>query len=224
MPRSKHTAQEKLDLITEYQQQDKQPQATFARMHQITKSTFDRWIKLYQRDGFEGLEEVRQNTHYSKSLKIAAVQAYLAGEGSLRSLTIKFGLRNSEQLRNWISKYNGDKLTASPSRKQVPNMARKTSFEERIKIVEYVVKDKHSYTEAAEHFQVSYQQARSWVLKYKDGGYEALVDNRGHRKPETELTDLDKANLRIRQLESQLKDQELYKAFAKKLQELQRKG
>ena len=103
-------------------------------------------------------------------------------------------------------------------------MSRKTTFEERIEIVEYVVKGEHSYTETANHFQVSYQQARSWVLKAKNGGYEALVDNRGHRKPEHELTDLDKANLRIRQLESQLKDQELYKAFAKKLQELQRKG
>ena len=157
-------------------------------------------------------------------MKLAAVHAYQAGEGTLRALTVRFGLRNSKQLVDWISKYNEDKLTASPARKQIPIMTRKTSFEERIKIIEYVVKDKHSYTEAAEYFQVSYQQARSWVLKAKDGGYEALVDNRGHRKPESELTDLDKANLRIRQLESQLKDQELYKAFAKKLQELQRKG
>ncbi|WP_420843325.1 helix-turn-helix domain-containing protein, partial [Lacticaseibacillus camelliae] len=30
-----------------------------------------------------------------------------------------------------------------------------------------MTKYKHSYSEAAEHFQVSYQQARSWVLKAK---------------------------------------------------------
>ncbi|WP_459783045.1 helix-turn-helix domain-containing protein, partial [Pediococcus ethanolidurans] len=67
-----------------------------------------------------------------------------------------------------------------PSRKQVPTMSRKTTFEERIEIVEYVTKDKHSYSEAAEHFQVSYQQARLWVRKAESNGYPALMDNRGH--------------------------------------------
>ena len=103
-------------------------------------------------------------------------------------------------------------------------MSRKTTFDERIEIVEYVTKDNHSYTEAAAHFGVSYQQARSWVLKVKAGGYEALVDNRGHHKELSELTDLDKANRRIRELEDQLKDQELKDAFVKKLLELQHKG
>lgn len=68
------------------------------------------------------------------------------------------------------------------------------------------------------------QQARSWAIKAKEKGFEALVDNRGHRKPESELTELDKANLRIRQLESQIKDQQLLEAFIKKYQELQHKG
>lgn len=68
-------------------------------------------------------------------------------------------------------------------------MSRKTTFEERIEVVEYVTKNKHSYAEAAEHFQVSYQQARSWVLKAKDGGYEALIDNRGHHKAQADLTE-----------------------------------
>ncbi|MDN5575861.1 MAG: helix-turn-helix domain-containing protein [Pediococcus sp.] len=103
-------------------------------------------------------------------------------------------------------------------------MGRKTTVEERIAVVEYVTKDKHSYSEAATHFQVSYQQTRSWVLKAHERGYESLVDNRGHHKKQAELTDLDKANLRIRELESQLKDKELYEAFIKKFQELRHKG
>ncbi len=119
---------------------------------------------------------------------------------------------------------NSDTLTASPSRKQVPIMSRKTTFEERIEIVEYVTKHKHSYTEAAEHFQVSYQQARSWVIKAQERGYESLVDKRGHRKPVAELTEVDKLRLENRQLKSQLADKELVEAFAKKLQELQRRG
>jgi transposase-like protein len=224
MPRSKFTALEKLKLIEEFQQSGI-PNATFARQHGIDKKALERWSKRYQRDGLEGLEEAKKNNHYSKDLKLAVVFAYLNGEGTFTELADRYGLRNSTQAKVWVAKYNEDKpLTASPSRKQVPTMPKKTTFEERIEVVEYVVKHKHSYAEAAEHFQVSYQQARSWVLKAKNGGYEALVDNRGHHKDESELTDLDKANLRIRQLEAELKDKELVEQFAKKLLELQRKG
>ena len=224
MPRSKFTAFEKLKLIEEFQQSGI-PNATFARQHGIDKIALERWSKRYQRDGLEGLEEAKKNKHYSKDLKLAVVLAYLNGEGTFVELADRYGLRNSTQAKVWVAKYNGDKpLTASPSRKQVPTMRKKTTFEERIEVVAYVVKHKHSYTEAAKHFQVSYQQARSWVLKAKNGGYEALVDNRGHHKDESELTDLDKANLRIRQLEAELKDKELVEQFAKKLLELQRKG
>lgn len=103
-------------------------------------------------------------------------------------------------------------------------MSRKTTFEEHIEIVEYVTKHKHSYAEVAEHFHVSSQQARSWVIKAQNEGYETLVDRRGHRKPATELTELDKLRLENCQLKSQLADKKLVEAFAKKLLELQRRG
>lgn len=224
MPRSKLTALEKLKLIEEFQRSGIS-NATFTRQHGIDEKALERWSIRYQRDGLKGLEEAKKNIHYSKELKLTVVSAYLNGEGTFVELADKYGLRNSTQAKVWVTKYNEDKpLTASPSRKQVPTMSKKTTFKERIEVVEYVVKHKHSYTEAAEHFQVSYQQARSWVIKVKNGGYEALVDNRGHHKEESELTDLDKANLRIRQLEAELKDKELVEQFAKKLLELQRRG
>jgi len=224
MSRSKFTVLEKLNLIEDYQQSGL-PRATYERRHGIGKDTLRSWLIRYQRDGLEGLQEAKKNIHYSKELKHTVVFAYLNGEGTFGELADRYGLRNATQAQNWVTKYNEDKpLTASPSRKRVPTMPKKTTFEERIEIVEYVVKHKHSYAEAAEHFQVSYQQARSWMLKAKNGGYEALVDNRGHHRDKSELTDLDKANLRIRQLEAELKDKELVEQFAKKLLELQRKG
>jgi transposase-like protein len=150
------------------------------------KDSLKRWSLRYKRDGLEGLEEARQTIHYSKELKETVVFAYLNGEGTLERTWQTIWITSTLlKQKTWVDKYNGDKpLTASPSRKQVPTMPKKTTFEERIEVVEYVVKHKHSYTEAAEHFQVSYQQARSWVLKAKNGGYEALVDNRGHHKDE----------------------------------------
>jgi len=211
-------------MLTAFEQ-SKLPAGTFASQHGIRRQLLVNWQERYGRDGLDGLKEAHQNNHYSKELKLKAVMAYLTGEGSLTGLALKFGLRSHQQLKVWVSTYNRDKtLTASSSRKQVPIMSRKTTFEERIKIVEYVTKYDHAYTEAAAHFQVSYQQVRTWVLKVRDGGYAALIDNRGHRKPKQELTELDKANLRIRELEAQVKDQELYAAFIKKFQELQRRG
>ncbi|GAB5058185.1 hypothetical protein PESHB14_00300 [Pediococcus ethanolidurans] len=103
-------------------------------------------------------------------------------------------------------------------------MSRKTTFEERIEIVEYVTKDKHSYSEAAEHFQVSYQQARMWVRKAEANGYPALMDNRGHRKQRDELTENEQLKLEIRQLKVQLKEKEIIEKFAKNCRNFSTRG
>jgi len=224
MPRSKYSAIEKLALINEFETSG-QSYKTFSNRYGFSGKTLYRWQERYNRDGIKGLMEASKNHHYSKAFKLTVVHAFLSGEGTPQALTMKYGLRSETQVINWVSRYNRDKtVTASPSRKQVPTMAQKTTWEERIQVVEYITIHKHSYSEAAEHYQVSYQQARLWVLKAKDGGYEALKDNRGHRKPKQELTDLEKANLRIRQLEGQVADIQLLENFVKKYQELQHKG
>ncbi|WP_262315078.1 helix-turn-helix domain-containing protein [Lacticaseibacillus parakribbianus] len=224
MPRSKYTVEEKLAFLAEFRHSNLGPKR-FEREHGLSEHSVERWQARYERDGLEGLSEAKQNNHYSSALKLAMVLAYQNGEGTLNELALQYGLRSEADLCRWISKYNEDKtLTASPIRKQVPTMSRKTTFEERIEVVEYVTKDKHSYAEAADHFQVSYQQARSWVLKAKDGGYEALVDNRGHHKAQADLTENEKLRLEVRRLKAELADKELVEAFLKKLQELQRRG
>lgn len=224
MPRSKFTPKEKLDLLTEFKQSSV-PRAVFSRQHGIESQTLSRWLKKYELEGVQGLTEATKNRKYSVAFKEEVVRAFLNGEGSLDSLTSRFHLRSETQISDWILRYNRDKtMAAFPSRKQVLTMSRKTTLEERIEIVEYVTEHKHTYSEAAKHYHVSYQQARLWVLKAKEYGYEGLVDGRGRRKPEEELTDLDKANLRIRQLESQVEDMKLMAAFIKKFKEIQRRG
>lgn len=102
-------------------------------------------------------------------------------------------------------------------------MSRKTTFEERIEIVEYVTAGKHTYVQAAEHFNTSYQQIRSWVLKSKENGYAALKDGRGRTKSIEEMTEVEKLQLENRQLKAKLKEQEVLDLFVKKFQELQNK-
>ena len=224
MPRSKHSLQKKLDLVLGFKEST-YPLRTFARKNNIVHKTFRRWVHLFDQYGIDGLKEVTKRTKYSYKFKLQVVTDYLEGKGSLETIAYKYGFRNTFQVSDWVFKYNNGKLLKDGSpRKKNSIMKKKITFEERIEIVEYVVKGKHTYKEAAEKYSISYQQVRSWVLKSKDGGYKALIDGRGHRKAKDDLTELDEAHLKIRELESQLKDQKLIEEFAKKLQEIQHRG
>ncbi|WP_367295944.1 transposase [Levilactobacillus yonginensis] len=217
---------EKLDILTGLSQTNLN-RSKYLEQYGIYDTTIRSWRELYKRDGLDGLKERHIWTRYSAETKQQAVEAYLNGEGSLVEISNHFGLRSDKQLRDWIKKfqYNGTNksLTDPPSRRQVRIMSRKTTFEERIEIVEYVTAGKHSYSQASEHFNVSYQQVRAWVLKSKDGGYTALKDGRGRTKPVEEMTEVERLKLENRQLKAQLKEQEVMELFAKKFRELQNK-
>ncbi|WP_367294835.1 transposase [Levilactobacillus yonginensis] len=217
---------EKLDILTGLSQTNLN-RSKYLEQYGIYDTTIRSWRELYKRDGLDGLKERHIWTRYSAETKQQAVEAYLNGKGSLVEISNHFGLRSDKQLRDWIKKfqYNGTNksLTDPPSRRQVRIMSRKTTFEERIKIVEYVTAGKHSYSQASEHFNVSYQQVRAWVLKSKDGGYTALKDGRGRTKPVEEMTEVERLKLENRQLKAQLKEQEVMELFAKKFRELQNK-
>jgi transposase len=66
---------------------------------------------------------------------------------------------------------------------------RQTTYEERIEIVAFCVENNDNYQLTSERFKVSYQQVYTWVQKYREQGYEALVDRRGKRKRAEELSD-----------------------------------
>lgn len=226
MPRTRFAPHEKLAIIQGLARTELTKKA-YLKSYGISGITIRRWQTFYEQSGIEGLEERHNWTRYSIETKQQAVAAYLNNEGSLTETSHRFGLRSKTQLQDWIKKfqYNGtnETLTAIPSRKQVRIMSRKTTFEERIKIVEYVTAGKHTYSQASEHFEVSYQQVRSWVLKSEKDGYIALKDGRGRTKPVDEMTELDQLKLENRQLKTKLKEQEVLDLFGKKYRELQKK-
>ncbi|MDN5954210.1 MAG: transposase [Loigolactobacillus coryniformis] len=120
MPRSKHTVLDKLVILDELTQ-SKIGLGPVDNRHGVDHKTLERWRNRYSRDGINGLKEAKKNKHYSKELKLKVVHAYLIGESTFDELANKFGLRGSQQVVDWVNKYNGDKpLTASPSRKRVP--------------------------------------------------------------------------------------------------------
>ena len=181
---------------------------------------------LYNRYGIEGLRQRKKSRRYTTAFKRKVVRAYLQGVGSEAELAIKFGLRSSTQVHDWLSKYNGNKVPSRSGgyKRRIPMTSRKLTFEDRIKITTYAIENGRDYLQTAEKFDVSYQQVRSWVLKVDQNGFEALQNGRGRKKSRDELSEMDKVLLENKRLKAELKAQEAQTKFAKKFLENLRKG
>ena len=100
---------------------------------------------------------------------------------------------------------------------------RTTTYEERVEIVSYCIEHGNDYTLTMEKYRVSYQQIYSWVRKYNEKGAEGLLDKRGKRKPESEMTELEKLRAENRMLEARNKRLETENAVLKKLEKIERR-
>lgn len=83
--------------------------------------------------------------------------------------------------------------------------SRKTTLEERIRIVEYCVSHSNDYSATSKEFNYSYGLVYSWVKKYKKNGIYTLKDGRGHNKTSDELSELEKLNTENRLLKAEKK-------------------
>ncbi|MBG9367905.1 helix-turn-helix domain-containing protein [Streptococcus sp. NLN64] len=221
--KSKISFEDKLKAVTQYIE-GKASSSELALQYGVDCSTIRKWIKMYQSQGPEGLQSTKHNQSYTTEFKLSCVEAYKLGEGSLLEIASKFGLRSPYQLRQWIIKYNShQELKDYNPIPEVYEMAsRKTTKEERLEIVQYCLNHDSNYKETARKFGCSYAQVYSWCRKYKLDGLEGLTDNRGRKRSEDELSELEKANRRIKELERRLEISEKESEFLKKVRELER--
>ena len=145
---------------------------------------------------------------YSKELKIEIIKRYLNGE-SATSLANKYNISTAEIVRNWVLKYNeGIEIKDYDPKGDVYTMkARKTTFEERLEIVNYVLTNDNDYKGAADKYNVPYASVYQWVLKYTEYGEDGLKDRRGRpssKEPQRELTNEDKQAIEIEKLKREL--------------------
>ena len=71
----------------------------------------------------------------------------------------------------------------------------KVNKEKKMEIVQYCIDHNHDYKGTAEFYGGNYAQIYNWVKKYESKGADGLQDRRGKRKPEEQLTDLEKPNV-----------------------------
>ena len=221
--KARYSAEEKISAVQEYLD-GKGSMKTIAQRLGIAFQSFKQWVKNYEAMGIDAFK-TNHNKHYSKAEKEQAVAAYLAGEGSHMEICQKFKILSTSQLKSWIKKYNGhEELKASGTGGlTIMTKGRKTSFEERIEIVEYCIAHDHNYTATAEKYEISYQQARNYTVKYEDGGVDALQDRRGKRKSEDMMSELERLRAEVKLLKAEKKRAEMEASFLKKLDEIERR-
>ena len=223
MPKSKICAEEKIKTV-ENILEGKESMSTAAKRLGIDWTTVRAWIISYKSNGLDAFTHVK-NKHYSAKEKIEAVIAYLSGEGSLNSLSQRFGLRSNMQLRDWIKRYNSHEelKTSGTGGCFTMTKGRKTTFDERVEIVQYCISHNHNYTETAAKYNISYQQARSYTVKYESGGLDALQDNRGKRKALDSLTEVERLRTELKMERARRMRAEMEASFLKKLDEIERR-
>lgn len=218
--KTKYSKEQKVQACEEYLNGRKSA-IQIANELQMSKSGWRqilRWVKKYQANGYTCFDERKVNGTYSKGFKNIIVQEYLQGYISAEDLAIKYSIPSHSTIISWIMKYNRHKELKDYSPNPEVYMAEtlKVSKEKKIEIVKYCIAHDHDYTGTAEAYGGNYAQIYNWVKKYESMGNDGLVDRRGKRKTEEELTDLEKAKRRIAELESINKYQEMELVLLKK--------
>jgi transposase-like protein len=223
MPKRKISAEDKIYAVNLYLD-GKESQHRIASVFNVSTASVQQWIRNYVSMGADAFT-LKGNKKYSKELKLQAVLDYLAERGSQDDICKKYGIRSKAKLQTWIKKYNGhEKLKSSRTGGNlIMTKGRKTTFDERVEIVQYCIAHDHNYAETAKKYQVSYQQARSYTVKYEAGGVKALRDNRGKRKNPNEMDELEKLRAEVKILRAEKECAEMEASFLKKLEEIERR-
>ena len=222
--REKIKADEKVQIAKAYTQ-GKIGLSEAAKQIGVHHTVIEDWVRLYETEGVQAFLPRARNRRYDPVLKEAAVKDYLSGKGSIRTICRKYKIRDTKQLRTWIKVYNGHKDFKKQTGGSRMTKGRETTQAERIAVAKACIANGKNYGEAAIAYNVSYQQARSWTLKYIEGGESALEDRRGQRKKDQQpRTELEQAQIEIEQLKHRMKMLEMENRLLKKLEEIERRG
>ncbi len=161
------------------------------------------WYSAYKYHGSSAFDTSKYNNSYSRDFKIQVVKQYFSGNYSTIELSGKFNIALSI-VKRWINMYNeGIEINDYDPRGEVYTMkSRKTTFEERLEIVKWVISNDMNYKEAASKNTIRYALIYQWVQKYLKDGSEGLKHKkRGPSKKalidESSLSEVEKLKLEL---------------------------
>ena len=191
-------------------------------------SNVRKWAHKYEELGEAAFDGYSTNKSYSKELKEKIVNDYLNGKDSCESLANKYNISTLSIVMNWVKKYNeGIEIKDYNPKGDVYTMkSRKTTFEERLEIVNYVLANDFDYKGAADKYTVPYASVYQWVKKYNELGEDGLKDSRGRpssNEPKKELTLEEKQAIEIEKLKRELEREKMVVEVLKKNLEIRQK-
>ena len=184
------------------------------------------WVRKYESNGESSFDNPSVNKSYSRELKQQVINDYLNGIDSLEGLANKYSISAYSIVINWLRKYNeGIEIKNYDPKGDVYTMkSRKTTLEERLEIVNYVLANNNDFKGAADKYSVPYANVYNWVKKYNESGEDGLSDSRGRpssEEPKHELTDIEKKDIEIEKLKRELERSKMVIEVLKKNIEIQ---
>ena len=181
--RSPKSVEEKCDIV-QLLIKGERSVSQLAKQYRIAGTTVKRWRDKYQQYGIDGLKESHTWQSYTYELKQEAVEAYLDGKGALTEVCRMHDISAPYGLRSWIKRYTSGKEPKATSKGYSRmKQGRKTTFEERVEIVNYTIAHEKDYQAAIEKFGVSYQQV------YSHRSRTAPAQNQAARGPQSLFRD-----------------------------------
>ena len=225
--KAKYNKELKLEIVKRYLKGESA--SALANEYALLKrgpDTIRDWVHKYESLGEKAFDYSPVNKAYSKELKQQVINDYLNGIDSLEGLINKYNISSHEIVRKWVIKYNkGIEIKDYDPKGDVYTMkSRKTTLEERLEIVNYVLANNNDFKGAADKYSVPYANVYNWVKKYNEAGEDGLSDSRGRpssKEPKHELTDIEKKDIEIEKLKQELKRKDMVIEVLKKNIEIQ---
>lgn len=222
---TKHTIEERYEAVTKYLSGEYSIHI-LCKEYGISDNTLSCWIRKYKTGGLDGLKESRTWKRYSPELKLNAVLDYLKNGYSLLKCCDKYDISTTNVLRQWIRLYTSGKSFKTTGGHTKMKRGRKTTFKERLEIVQYALANDKDYQKAIDKYNISYSQVYSWVRKFEKDGEAALQDKRGKTVKDREfetLSETERLKLEILRLKERNEYLEAENIILKKLDEIGRR-
>ena len=225
--KQKYSYEQKVQACKDYLSGRKSP-SQIAQELSMKKSGLDsvlKWAHQYEVNGPDIFLPKKHNQKYSKEFKLQVIQEYLNGEGSYRDLAYKYGIPSDRIITTWVIRYTEGKgiKDYDPHPEVYMASPRKTTYEERLEIVQDCINNGRNYKKTAALYECSYSQVRNWVLKYEEEGESGLEDRRGKHKKDEELSEVEQLKRKVARLERQLQEEKDTVELLKKVKEIERR-
>ena len=220
--KSKYNKELKLEMVMKYKSGVSANE--LGENYSIPKGLVFQWTNQYNSNGESVFNNSPRNKRYSKEFKSTVVEEYNKRVLSEEKIINKYSISSRSVLKRWIRKYNShiEITDYDPKPEVYLAKSRKTTYEERVKIVKYCLEHEQKYNDTAIQYGVNYTQVYTWVRKYKEQGEDGLLDPRGRTKLESDMTEEERFKHQLKRLEAKNNYLEMENKALKKLEEIER--